>query len=153
MRRTIAGLTIALCAVLGLTACTGSTSGASPTSSGAPAAVDQTGDEGQSVTDACALIQDTIADASAEFESVAAQDPAAVVESMNAAASKLADAAPSITNDEVAGVVAPLQEMFAKTAEVMAAVAKGDVTKLGDLSDLGTQFQETGEKFQALCAP
>ncbi len=43
--------------------------------------------------------------------------------------------------------------MFTEVAEVMDAIAKGDVTKVDDLSQLGTKFQETSETFQEICAP
>lgn len=150
--RSIAAFTIAATAALGLAACTGSPS---PAGSGAASqgSADGPGDAGQSTADACALVQDTISEATDEFESASAEDPSSVVASMNAAADKLGATASQITNDEVAALLPELQEMFATTADVMQSIVDGDTSKLGDLSELGTDFQATGEKFQAICTP
>lgn len=149
MNRRIAALTITVVALFGLTACTGSPADTNSASS-APSS-DQPGDDGQSTADACALIQQSIEEATAEFESVSTADPAAVVDAMRAAGVQLADTATQITNDEVAAVVPSLQEMFAEVGEVMEAIGRGDVTKVNELSQLGTKFQETSERFQQVC--
>lgn len=151
--RSIAAITIAVVATFGLAACTGSPTGGSSRSAGASGNVDTPGDEGQSTADACALIQQTISDATAEFESASSDDPTQVVESMKAAAEKLSAAAATVTNDDVAALLPSLQEMFGKAAEVMQAIVDGDTSKLGDLSELGTDFQATSEKFQEICTP
>ncbi|WP_345801732.1 hypothetical protein AAIB33_01125 [Microbacterium sp. AZCO] len=150
MNRRIAALTIAAVALLGLTACT-----ASPDSNAdsSPAASDAAGDEGQSVADACALIQDTITDATKEFGNAASDDPAAVVEAMKSAADKISAAADQVTNDDVAAILPDLQQMFAKTAEVMQSIVEGDVSKLDELTALGDSFKETSQRFQDLCSP
>ena len=70
---------------------------------------------------------------------------------MKEAAARIADAAGKITNDEVAAIVPSLQAMFAEAGEVMEAVASGDVSKVDDLAQLGTTFQETSEAFQEIC--
>ncbi len=149
--RGLAALTITVVAVFGLTACIGSPTGSS--SAGIPLSSDEPGDEGQSKEDACALIQQSIEDATQEFESAPSDDPAAVVDSMKEAAVRIADTAGKITNDEVAAIVPSLQAMFAEAGEVMEAVASGDVSKVEDLSQLGTRFQETSDAFQEICAP
>lgn len=149
--RRIASLTLAAIALFGLTACTGSPS--APSTTGSAQSSDQPGDDGQSTTDACALIQDSIQAATAEFESIATSDPAAVVDAMTSAAERLSDTAAQVTNDEVAAALPALQDMFTEVAGVMDAIAKGDVTKVDDLSQLGTKFQETSETFQEICAP
>ena len=80
MSRKLAAATIAMTALVGLTACTGSPGG--PVSSPTSRSSDQPGDEGQSTADACALVAQSIQDATAEFDSIATADPAAVVEAM-----------------------------------------------------------------------
>lgn len=162
----IAALAVTAVAVLGLTACSGLPLGSAgsdaPTASAsrsasaepvAPGEGDSSGDSGQSVADACTLVQDTITAATAEFENVSAEDPSAVVAAMDAAAQSIADAATQVTNDEVAALLPSLQGMFEQVAGVMQAIVDGDVSKLGELEALGTQFQETSRQFQDLCAP
>ncbi|MFH8250573.1 hypothetical protein ACH3VR_09445 [Microbacterium sp. B2969] len=149
MNRRIAALTLAAVALLGLTACTAtpdSSASSSPTSSDAP------GDEGQSVADACSLIQDTITQATREFSDAATEDPAAVVAAMRSAADKISAAASQITNDDVAAILPDLQAMFAKTAEVMQGIVQGDVSKLDELTALGDSFKETSQRFEDLCS-
>ena len=169
MARRIAAFTLAAgigaVALLGLAGCTGAPSVSSTPDSGSSAQTesrdgsspapqsDGEGDGGQSKADACALVQDTITQATSNFGESSAEDPAAVVEAMTAAAAELASAAPQITNDEVAAVVPALQQMFAQAAEVMGAVASGDAAKMEDLSALGEEFQETSEAFQEICTP
>jgi hypothetical protein len=150
--RRIASLTLVAVALLGLTACTGSPGAGTGTSRSADSS-DQPGDGGQSTADACALIQESIQEATAEFESAATADPAAVVDAMSSAAERLAETATQVTNDEVAAVVPALQEMFTEVAEVMDAIAQGDASRVDDLSQLGTKFQQTSETFQEICAP
>ncbi|GAA2003284.1 hypothetical protein [Microbacterium ulmi] len=146
MRRTIAATTLVLAALLGLTACTGAPGTASS------GHADADGDGGQSVADACQIIQQTIADAADDFQGGATSDPAAIADAMQSAASELQDAASRVTNDEVAALLPSLQDMFGQTAEVMQGLVDGDVSKVGDLAGLGQQFQETTQKFQDLCA-
>lgn len=160
MNRHIAALSLSAAVLLGLTGCTlpptvdGSTGSSGPSAS-ATATPNPTASDGdaQSVEEACALIQDTITEASDEFGKAATDDPAQVVEAMQAAADKLSDAASQISNADVAAVLPDLQEMFAKTAEVMQAIVEGDVSKLDELTTLGEDFQKTTERFQELCAP
>ena len=42
--------------------------------------------------------------------------------------------------------------MFAKAGEVMNAVIRGDASKAGELSRLGTELRATSEAFQEVCA-
>lgn len=158
LSRRLTALTLAGVAMLGLTACTGASTvsdGSRPTSSASEPkpSVDVQGDEGQSTADACALVEDTISQASAEFENISSEDPTALVEAMRSAAQQLSDASSQITNDQVAALVPSLQEMFSKVADVMQALAEGDASKLGEVEQLGTSFQETSAAFQELCAP
>jgi len=150
LARRIAAITLAATAVFGLAACTPSPAAPTP---GSTVGADASGDDGQSVKDACALVQATIEDATAEFENAGTGDPAAVVEAVKVAAQKIADASSQITNDEVAAILPSLQDMFAKVGETMTALVQGDVTKIDDLSALGETFQTTTQKFQEICAP
>ncbi len=152
MNRRIAALALAAVALLGLTACTGAPPFGGGTA-GPTIGTDAPGDDGQSVSDACDLIATTITEATTEFESAASADPAAIVEAMKSAAQKLADAAGRVTNDEVAALLPDLQAMFDQTSEVMQALVDGDVSKLGDLTELGETFQDTTTRFQELCSP
>src|SRR5690242_2129831 len=101
MNRRIAALTMAAVALLGLTACTGP--GSTPpkpsvSTSGEADGSDGDAGDGQSVEEACALIQQTMTEATEEFSNASTEDPAAVVEAMKAAAEKLQDAASQISN-------------------------------------------------------
>ncbi|MET0780397.1 MAG: hypothetical protein ABWZ16_02605 [Microbacterium sp.] len=149
MSHRIAAVTIAAIALLGVTACTGSPTDAS--SAGTSRSTDQPGDEGQSKADACALILQSIEDATAAFENASSTDPAAAADAIAAAADRLAVTATQITNDEVAALVPSLQDMYAQVAEVMDGVTKGDLSRIGDVSQLGGRIQETSLAFQQIC--
>ena len=149
MKRGIAALVISVAALAGLTACTTVPGGVGSS----PTAAEQPGDEDQTVAEGCALVQDTITDATKEFEDAAAGDPAAVVDAMRAAAGKLEDAASEVTNDEVAAILPDLEDVFSSVADVMQAIVDGDTSKVKDLKALGESFQQTSERFQELCAP
>lgn len=151
MNRRIAALAIAAVAVFGLTACTASPESAPTSSTTADAGAEDP--DGQSVAEACALIQDTIQEAAAEFEGATEGDPAVIVEAMRDAADDLANAAEEITNADVAAVLPGVQEMFEKTADLMQSIVEGDVSKIGELADLGTEFQSTVQEFHDLCTP
>ena len=110
MNRTFPAAAMTAAALLLLVGCTGD---AEPdTAATAATAEDEStgqsqdapGDDGQSVEDACAVIAQTITDATAEFEGGDADDLAAVAEAMEAAAAELATEAGAITNDEVAAL-------------------------------------------------
>ena len=149
MNRRIAALTIVGIALFGLTACT-----ASPAPSpGASRTADTPDADGQSVAEACALVQDTIEQASEDFQDAAQDDPSAVVEAMKAAAAKLSEAAEQITNDDVAAVLPGVEEMFTTTADILQDIVEGDVSKIGELGTIGETFQETVQQLEDLCAP
>ena len=152
MNRRIAALTIAVAASLfGLTACTASPA-PSPTASRSAEASETPEADGQSVREACALVEDTIQQASEDFKSAAQDDPSAVVEAMKTAAAKLSDAAEQITNEDVAAVLPGVQEMFATTAGILQDIVEGDVAAIGELATIGETFQETVQQFEDLCA-
>lgn len=158
LSRRIAALALATVALVGLTGCTGFPAG-SGSSTPSASVTDESGagegsDDGtQTTAEACQLVQETITEATAEFENVDTSDPGAVVEGMEAAAASLADMSSQITNEEVAAILPDLQAMFEKVAEVMATIVAGDASKLGELEEIGTSFQETTQRFQELCAP
>lgn len=158
MNRTFPAAAMTAAALLLLVGCTGD---AEPdTAATAATAEDEStgqsqdapGDDGQSVEDACAVIAQTITDATAEFEGGDADDLAAVAEAMEAAAAELATEAGAITNDEVAALVPDLQQMFAEAGEVFVGLGEGDASGVEDLEEIGTRFQETGAAFEELCA-
>lgn len=161
LSRRIAALTLAAVAVLGLSGCMGFPAGSGSSTPSASASEsspdegsgDDSGDGTQTTAEACQLVQETIAEATAEFENVDATDPTAVVEGMEAAAESLADAASKVTNEEVAALLPDLQAMFEEVAAVMAHIVAGDASKLGELEQIGTKFQETTQRLQDLCAP
>ncbi|HEX7223240.1 MAG TPA: hypothetical protein VF231_08305 [Candidatus Limnocylindrales bacterium] len=149
MSHRIAALVLAVVAALGLTSCTGSP-GATGSVSASPG-IDQPGDDGQSTEDACALIQESIQEATAEFESTATTDPATAAEAMTSAAERLTANAAEITNDEVAALLPSLRDMFAEVGAVMDEIVQGDASKVPELSRLGTELRETSEAFQEVC--
>jgi hypothetical protein len=161
--RRLAALAIAGAVLLGTTACSGIptlSDDAPPTATSTPSAEESsggdgesTGDDGQSTADACALVEDTITQATDDFENVSADDPQAVIDAMRTAAQRISDTSEQITNDEVAALLPSLQGMFEQVADVMSAIASGDVSRVAEVEELGADFQETSEQFQALCAP
>lgn len=153
MNRRITALAIVVVAtVFGLTACTAFPT-PSPTASRTAEASKTPDAEGQSVAEACALVQDTIEQASKDFQDAAQDDPAAVVEAMKTAAAELGDAADQITNEDVAAVLPGVQEMFDTTAGILQDIVEGDVSAIGKLATIGETFQETVQQFEDLCAP
>ena len=153
MNRRITALAIVVAAtVFGLTSCTAFPT-PSPTASSTAEASETPDAEGQSVAEACALVQDTIEQASKDFQDAAQDDPAAVVEAMKTAAAELGDAADQITNEDVAAVLPGVQEMFDTTAGILQDIVEGDVSAIGKLATIGETFQETVQQFEDLCAP
>ena len=158
MNRTLPAAAMTAAALLLLVGCTGDagpdTAATAATAEGESTgqSQDAPGDDGQSVEDACAVIAQTITDATAEFEGGDADDLAAVAEAMEAASAELATEAGAITNDEVAALVPDLQQMFAEAGEVFVGLGEGDASGVEDLEEIGTRFQETGAAFEELCA-
>jgi hypothetical protein len=146
----IAALVIAGLALFGLSACTGSP--AAPESVPTAQSSDQPGDDGQSTADACALVQQSIQEATEEFERAATADPATAAEAMTAAAAQLAQTATQVTNDEVAALLPSVQDIFSEVGATLEAIVGGDVSKVGELAQLGTELREASEAFQAVCA-
>lgn len=146
MTRRYAPAALALGVLLLLSACTGAPS--APSS----ARADAHGDEGQSTADACAIVQESIDEATGAFAGASPDDPAAVVEALRSASTRLGEVAPRVTNDEVAALLTPLGNMFTQAAESMEALAGGDVSRMAEIAELSTSFQESAAAYQELCA-
>lgn len=142
-------LAVAIALAAALAGCTGPAADDSPAAS-APAA-DAAGDEGQSTSDACAIVQKSIDGATSTFASADPADPASVVTALESASAELGTISAQVTNDDVAALLPPLRDMFAQAAEAMAAMADGDVSRAGDISALSAQFQESAAAYQELC--
>ncbi|WP_127476838.1 hypothetical protein [Microbacterium sulfonylureivorans] len=156
--RRIAALTVAAVALVGLSGCAGFPAGSpssAPTSSasGDAGSGEGSGDGTQTTEEACQLVTDIMTEATAGFENMDPNDPDAVVEEMEAAVQSLADASSQISNEEVAAILPDMQAMFQQVADLMAAIVAGDASKVGELEGLGASFQETGARFEELCAP
>lgn len=145
----IAALVLVAASALGLSACTAAP--AAPGGSSASPGTDQPGDEGQSTADACALIQESIQEATQEFENAASTDPATAAAAMTRAAERLAENAGEITNDEVAALLPGLRDMFAEVGAVMDDIVQGDASQLPELSRLGEELRATSEDFREVC--
>ena len=149
MSHRLAAVVLAAVALFGVSACTPSP--AVPDSGSATPGTDQPGDEGQSAADACALIQESIQEATEEFESAATTDPATAAAAMTSAAERLGENAAEITNDEVAALLPALRDMFAEVGAVMDDIVAGDASKVPELSRLGAELRETSEAFKEVC--
>jgi hypothetical protein len=149
MSHRLVAVVLASIAVFGVSACTASP--AVPGSGSVSPGSDQPGDEGQSTAEACALIQESIQEATEEFESAATTDPATAAAAMTSAAERLGENAAEITNDEVAALLPPLREMFAEVGAVMDDIVQGDDSKVPELSRLGVELRETSEAFKEVC--
>ncbi len=155
MNRRIAALAISAVALLGLTACTGTVAGNdsakdSDTSTSAPSEAAQ-GDSDQTVADACAAVGTIVQDATTELQDVAEGDPAAAAAAMQNVADSIGEAADSVTNAEVAAILPDLKAGFAAAAEVMTAVAGGDLSKATELQTSLEDIQTSFATFSDLC--
>ncbi|MCK6066631.1 MULTISPECIES: hypothetical protein [Microbacterium] len=142
-------LAVAIALTAALAGCTAPAADDSPAAS-TPAA-DAAGNEGQSTSDACAIVQESIDGATATFASADPSDPASVVTALESASAELGTISAQVTNDDVAALLPPLRDMFAQAAEAMAAMAEGDVSRAGDISALSARFQESAAAYQELC--
>ncbi|KAA9144444.1 hypothetical protein F6B41_32785 [Microbacterium lushaniae] len=142
-------LVAALALTAALAGCTGPSAGGSPAAS-TPAA-DTPGDGGQSTSDACGIVQQSIDSATSSFADADPADPTSVVTALESASTELGTISAQVTNDDVAALLPPLRDMFAQAAEAMAAMAEGDVSRAADVSALSAQFQESAAAYQELC--
>jgi len=149
MRRRFAALTLLAALSVGMVACTAP---AADEASPAPLAADQPGDEGQSTADACTLVQESIDSATEAFSSASADDPATAAEALRTAADELATVSSRVTNDEIAALLPPLQEMFVTASDALEAISSGDVTRLSEVGEFAGELQENVTRFQEICA-
>lgn len=133
---------LAIAATCVLSGCTGT---GSATSSPAPAAGTQ------SVSAACDIVRTSVADAAAQLQSLDATDPQAAVAAMGQVADRLGAAASAVDNADVAALLPGLQTGFAKTAEILQAIAGGDLSQLPALQASAADIQSSFEQFSELC--
>jgi hypothetical protein len=150
MRRRLAALALAALLSAGLVACAPTDGGSAD---GPTISADAPGDDGQSAADACSIVRSSIDSATEAFSSATADDPSSVVEALRTASEGLATVSGEVTNDEVAALLPPLQEMFVTASDAMEAVASGDVARLTEIGELAGDLQESVTRFQELCAP
>ncbi len=134
--------TFTLAASCALAGCT-STGATSP--SGSP-----TGST-QSVSAACDTVRESVADAAAQLRKLNTTDPQAAVAAMTEVADRLGKAAAAVDNADVAALLPGLQSGFAKTAEILQAIAGGDLSQLPALQQTASDIQSSFEKFSELC--
>lgn len=165
MNRRTTALALVAVAGLGLTACTGSPA-ASPSGSTEASAPAGGSGSGQTVAEACAVVQGSIEDTMAEFESamsefsdLSASDPTAAfeamgtaAEAMNAAGANLGEIGDQVSNTEVAEALPALEDAFVRLGEVFTAVGDGDMTRIAELQTLPVELQESVQRFQELCS-
>lgn len=137
---TLGAVTLAASCVL--TGCTGT-----DTSSPSPSATDST----QSVSAACDIVRESVADAAAELQHLDAADPQAAVAAMTAVADRLGTAAAAVDNADVAAALPSLQTGFTKTAEILQAIAGGDLSQLPALQQAAGDIQSSFTEFSELC--
>ncbi|MCT9818861.1 hypothetical protein N3K63_01030 [Microbacterium sp. W1N] len=129
-----------------LTGCTADQNGSA--SGGAGGA----GDGGQSTADACASVGAAVTAAVDGFQKIDPTDPAAAAESFDEMAASLGEAGDAVSNSEVGALLPRLQQDFAEAADVMGAVAGGDLGRVGDLQQPAQDIQDAFGEFAALCS-
>lgn len=155
LTRRLAAAAIVLGALWGVTGCTGLPSSGSGSGSGSGSSGSETsegsGSGGQTVAEACTLVSDTITSATDEFEQATSDDPAAVADAFTAAAQSVSDAGAEVTNEEVAALLPPLQDLFERVAELLPAIIEGDTARAAEFQEVGDDLQTTMGEFDALC--
>lgn len=132
---------IALGAVL-FTGCTADPQG--------PAATPPAGD-GQTAATACDLVREGVDDAAAQLQSLDTSDPQAAFEVMSRVATQLGEAAAEVTNAEVAALLPDLQDGFASAADVLRAIAGGDLSQVPALQVAAMDIQDAFGAFAKVC--
>lgn len=132
---------IALGAVL-LAGCTGDGAAPSPTSSSGDA---------QSTATACELVRASVDDAAAQLQTLDTSDPQAAFAVMSDVASSLGAAAADVTNTEVATLLPDLQAGFASAADVLQAIAGGDLAQVPALQVAAMDIQDAFGAFAQVC--
>jgi len=155
MNRRLAALAIAATALLGLTACTGAPAGngASPAASANSTSSGSTdAGSGQTVRQACDLVQATIEESAADLGDISTEDPSRAAEIMQTAAAAVAELPGKVSNTEIAALLPDFTSAFQSLADALSAVAEGDLSQATQLESIGTSVQESIQKFSELCA-
>lgn len=145
MHRLPYGLAAVAVAVL-LSGCTAAPGGGAATTGG------DSGSTGTLTTSqACAAVSDAVSDAVDGFQRIDPADPTAAGEAFDDLAASLADAAAAVPQGEVGALLPRLQRDFAQAAEIMAAIAGGDLGRVADLQQPTQDIQDAFGEFAALC--
>lgn len=142
MLRRLSPLVIAAALAVALVGCTGTPAPETPSTSAGT----------QSVAEACAAVGDAVGDAVTRFQEVDPTDPAASAEALAGMAAGLEAAADAVSNADVAAIVDPLTTAVASAAEIMTAIAAGDLTRVPQLQGPATEIQQSFTRFAELCA-
>jgi hypothetical protein len=149
-RIAIGALTVAL--MFGITACTDTpTDTPADTSNSSEQTTDASGDDGQSVEEACGLVQDTIENATSGLDTADVEDPSIVVDAMRDASAQLDTLAGEVTNDQISALIPDLGALFTQMGDSMEAALSGDADAAAEFQEIGTEFQTTLSEFQEAC--
>ncbi|SDQ77068.1 hypothetical protein [Microbacterium sp. cf332] len=140
MNRRLTAVTVATVALFALTGCTGGngSDGASPASD-------------QSVEDACSQVDDVMTEATQGIQDIDPSDPAAAASALRTIADGMGEAADSVTNDQVAGILPDLRTAFSSAADSMEAVAAGDTDRATELTTALGDVQGSIDTYTELC--
>lgn len=142
-RRTIA-VAAAAVALLALAGCTAPGGSEDDAASGVPGS-------DQSVSDACARIDDVLARATTGLQEMSSDDPAASAQALRTISDGLGSAAADIGNADVAALLPDLRTAFASAADSMEAVAGGETDRATALGDALSDVRGSVERFGELC--
>lgn len=127
--RRISATSIAAAAMLGLTAC---------------------GSGGQSVADACKLVDEQMQEAAAGLQGISPTDPE-VGDRIGEFSTSLSEAADTVTNEEVKPVIEKISASFGEMSEALATATDGDLSKLTELQETANGLQTTLQEYTTLC--
>ncbi len=165
MNRTIAALTIATVAVLGLTACSSAAGEsttddtASGTTSESTTQEETTEEEtgGQSVAEACATVGAVVADAQSELTSIdintAASDPQGTIDAFSATVDSIGKAADAVSNADVKAAATEMHDVFATVRDVYTKILiDGDVSAAAEMSTAANDLAAAATAFSEVCS-
>lgn len=138
----VATITLTVAVSAALAGCTGT---------GAPASSPAPRGSSQSIAEACDVVRASVADAAAELQQLDATDPQAAVAAMTRVADGLGTAADAVDNADVSSLLPTLQGDFTKTADILQAIAGGDLSQLAALQQSAGDIQASFEAFSELC--
>lgn len=160
MKRQIAALTIAAVAALGLVGCSGSTTAdatSSPASTSSESSAPQEEASGQSVAEACSIVNTQISGVATELSGLdinaAAADPQGTVAKLTETADAIGAAADSVTNQEVKDGVTAVYEDFSTLRDLLQRVlVDQDQAAAAEMGTVATDIQESTKAMSTLCA-